>query len=179
MLAGGKFGHGFFSAGVTKGIGGKYLLGGGNLDSSKIARVTVVSAIIGGTTSAISGGKFANGARTGAFQYLFNQAGDSLKGMWNKTKKSLGNLRYESEKQFKEWAINVDLSKGLANGARVAGWASSVFVIIPGTQAVAGVFAAASLGLGGASVMAERYQTGSWNETNSAGSLHSGTWSGV
>tara|TARA_R110001592_G_scaffold192828_1_gene439909 strand:- start:811 stop:6438 length:5628 start_codon:yes stop_codon:yes gene_type:complete len=179
VLADGKFGHGFFSAGVTKGIGGKYLLGGGNLDSSKIARVTVVSAIIGGTTSAISGGKFANGARTGAFQYLFNQAGDSLKGMWNKTKKSLGNLRYESEKQFKEWAINVDLSKGLANGARVAGWASSVFVIIPGTQAVAGVFAAASLGLGGASVMAERYQTGSWNETNSAGSLHSGTWSVV
>ena len=110
---------------------------------------------------------------------MFNQAGDSLKGMWNKTKKSLGNLRYESEKQFKEWAINVDLSKGLANGARVAGWASSVFVIIPGTQAVAGVFAAASLGLGGASVMAERYQTGSWNETNSAGSLHSGTWSVV
>ena len=52
VLQGGKFGHGFFSAGVTKGIGG--------------------------TASKISGGKFANGASTGAFQYLFNQVGESL-----------------------------------------------------------------------------------------------------
>jgi hypothetical protein len=39
-LAGGKFGHGFLSAGVTKGIGGKYLPGGSNLDSGQIARGT-------------------------------------------------------------------------------------------------------------------------------------------
>jgi hypothetical protein len=86
-------------------------------------------------------------------------------------------LRYESEKQFKEWAVNVDLSKGLANGARVAGWASSVFVVIPGAQGVAGVFAGASLVLGASSVVVERVQTGSWNEANGAGSIHSGALS--
>jgi RHS repeat-associated protein len=78
-LQGGKFGHGFFSAGVTKGIGGAFLPGGDNLSSGEIAQGTVVSAVIGGTASKISGGKFANGAQTGAFQYLFNQAGESLK----------------------------------------------------------------------------------------------------
>ncbi|WP_419627935.1 hypothetical protein, partial [Thiolapillus sp.] len=33
------------------------------------------SAIIGGTASTLSGGKFANGALSGAFGYLFNQCG--------------------------------------------------------------------------------------------------------
>ncbi|MDC0601888.1 hypothetical protein OAP14_02535 [Aliiglaciecola sp.] len=77
-LQGGKFGHGFFSAGVTKGIGGAFLPGGDNLTTGEIAQGTVVSAIIGGTASKISGGKFANGAQTGAFQFLFNQAGRAL-----------------------------------------------------------------------------------------------------
>jgi multiple sugar transport system ATP-binding protein len=35
-LQGGKFGHGFFSAGVTKGIGGAFLPGGDNLSSGEI-----------------------------------------------------------------------------------------------------------------------------------------------
>ncbi|WP_171907682.1 RHS repeat-associated core domain-containing protein [Alkalimonas amylolytica] len=69
-LQGGKFGHGFFSAGVTKGLGtpimdahfAQNMVGG-----------TLVSAAIGGTSSAISGGKFANGAVTGAMQALYNQ----------------------------------------------------------------------------------------------------------
>jgi hypothetical protein len=82
-LAGGKFGHGFFSAVVTKGIGGTYLPGGNNLVSGQIAKGAFISSVIGGTTSVISGGKFANGAKTGAFQYLFNQVGNSLKNMWN------------------------------------------------------------------------------------------------
>ncbi|ALU44680.1 toxin TcdB middle/N-terminal domain-containing protein [Pseudoalteromonas rubra] len=75
-LQGGKFGHGFFSAGVTKGAGGAFLPGsadiGGALD---LAKNTVISAMIGGTASVISGGKFSNGARTAAMQYLLNQAG--------------------------------------------------------------------------------------------------------
>ncbi|WJG07965.1 RHS repeat-associated core domain-containing protein [Aliiglaciecola sp. LCG003] len=79
VLSGGKFGHGFFSAGVTKGIGGAFLPGGDNLTSNEIAKGTIVSAVIGGTASVISGGKFSNGARTGAFQYLFNQALSSIK----------------------------------------------------------------------------------------------------
>ncbi|WP_169915776.1 SpvB/TcaC N-terminal domain-containing protein [Shewanella psychrophila] len=73
-LQGGKFGHGFFSAGVTKGAGGVFLSGGGGLEASQVLKGTVASAIIGGTASAVSGGKFANGARMGAMQYLLNQA---------------------------------------------------------------------------------------------------------
>ncbi len=56
------FWSGFVSSGFSignKGFGGK------------LAR-TLIMAIVGGTTSAISGGKFANGAVTGAFIHLFN-----------------------------------------------------------------------------------------------------------
>jgi hypothetical protein len=77
-LQGGKFGHGFFSAGVTKGLGGAFLPGGDKLSTGEIVKGTVVSAIIGGTASKISGGKFANGAQTGAFQYMFNQAAPKI-----------------------------------------------------------------------------------------------------
>ena len=73
-LQGGKFGHGFVSAGVTKGLGGAFLPSGSNLSTGDVVEGTVVSAVIGGTASVISGGKFANGANTAAFQYLFNQA---------------------------------------------------------------------------------------------------------
>jgi RHS repeat-associated protein len=79
-LQGGKFGHGFFSAGVTKGFGGAFLSGGANAGTSaEMAQNTVISAVIGGTASVVSGGKFVNGARTAAFQYLFNAIGDKVK----------------------------------------------------------------------------------------------------
>ena len=77
-LQGGKFGHGFFSAGVTKGAGGAFLPGGSDLSGKQVAYSTVVSAVIGGTASEISGGKFSNGAKTAAFQYLYNQAGEFI-----------------------------------------------------------------------------------------------------
>lgn len=46
----------------------------------------MISAVIGGTASKISGGKFANGASTAAFQYMFNQVAKSTFG---KTKKRI------------------------------------------------------------------------------------------
>lgn len=74
-LSGGKFGHGFFSAGVTKGLGGAFLPGGGDIaDMPELIQNTVISAVIGGTASVITGGKFGNGAQTGAMQYMLNQA---------------------------------------------------------------------------------------------------------
>lgn len=88
-LSGGKFGHGFFSAGVTKGLGGAFLPGGSNLKAGDVVKGTVISMVIGGTASVISGGKFANGANTAAMQYLFNQGWQSLTesergvGVWN------------------------------------------------------------------------------------------------
>jgi hypothetical protein len=39
-----------------------------------LGRGAVSAATVGGSVSAISGGKFANGAITSAFQYLFNEA---------------------------------------------------------------------------------------------------------
>ncbi|WP_299003637.1 FG-GAP-like repeat-containing protein [uncultured Shewanella sp.] len=90
-LMGGKFGHGFISAGVTKGAGGAFLPGGANLKTREIVRGTIISAAIGGTASALSGGKFSNGARMAAMQYLLNQTGESVrkgdgffKGLWKK-----------------------------------------------------------------------------------------------
>ena len=76
-LSGGKFGHGFFSAGFTKGVGGGFLPAGSDLTSGEVFGGAILSAVLGGTASAISGGKFANGAQTGAFQFLFNQVASS------------------------------------------------------------------------------------------------------
>jgi hypothetical protein len=84
-LEGGKFGHGFFSAGVSSAL--KPMLnsiGGANsanaaieegsmakLEIYKVHRV-VGAALIGGTASVISGGKFINGAATSAFIQIYN-----------------------------------------------------------------------------------------------------------
>ena len=61
VLQGGKFGHGFVSAGLGASLGG---LGGrvGNPFGQ-----VLVSAVIGGTISKVTGGKFINGAGSAAF----------------------------------------------------------------------------------------------------------------
>ncbi len=72
-LQGGKFGHGFSSAGLSKLIMGSL--------QQKIAGETdkniraLMAGVIGGTTSVISGGKFANGAVTAAFAQMLNGDG--------------------------------------------------------------------------------------------------------
>ena len=58
-LQGGKFGHGFISAGVGAVAGGVF----GKAPMNRI----IGSAVVGGTLSKITGGKFANGALTAAF----------------------------------------------------------------------------------------------------------------
>ena len=77
-LNGGKFGHGFWSAGFTKGVGTPvmqhYSLG--------VISGTVASAAIGGTASILSGGKFGNGAVTGVYQALFNFYGKNEAKSW-------------------------------------------------------------------------------------------------
>jgi RHS repeat-associated protein len=74
-LQGGKFGHGFISAGMTAAFGGSI----DNIDkgqSRSLLRVMAASTV-GGTTSKLTGGKFANGAMTGAFSRALN---DEMKG---------------------------------------------------------------------------------------------------
>lgn len=70
-LQGGKFGHGFASAGVAQlAAPGIDALDRGNsgFSSGRVA----AAAIVGGTASVLSGGKFANGALTAAFARAFN-----------------------------------------------------------------------------------------------------------
>ncbi|KZN60870.1 RHS repeat-associated core domain-containing protein [Pseudoalteromonas luteoviolacea] len=66
-LQGGKFGHGFLSAGLTKGA---QVAGLVSMDNIIIG--TAQSMVVSGTISKLTGGKFANAAVTGAFQYLYN-----------------------------------------------------------------------------------------------------------
>ncbi|MEE8339534.1 MAG: putative Ig domain-containing protein, partial [Xanthomonadales bacterium] len=65
-LQGGKFGHGFVSAGYTQALAGP--IGQLKIPQGRIA----AAAIVGGTASELTGGKFANGALTGAFSRAFH-----------------------------------------------------------------------------------------------------------
>ena len=62
---GGKFQHGFFSAAFSAGAEG--FTSKINSNAGKVA----ASSVVGGTASALGGGKFANGAITGAYVMLF------------------------------------------------------------------------------------------------------------
>ncbi len=70
-IQGGKFGHGFASAGMAQLFSPAIGQITGDSSGAIASRITV-AAFIGGTTSAMSGGKFANGALTAAFVQAFN-----------------------------------------------------------------------------------------------------------
>ncbi len=72
-LQGGKFGHGFASAGFTQALSPVVGQMGDKSFGGVLAR-TAASAVIGGTASKMTGGSFASGAQTGAFSSLFNDA---------------------------------------------------------------------------------------------------------
>ena len=73
-LQGGKFGHGFLSAGVGSLAGGR--LGGaiGRQLGSQFAGRLIGSALVGGTISEVTGGKFANGAAYAAFASIISES---------------------------------------------------------------------------------------------------------
>ncbi|MBR9910641.1 MAG: hypothetical protein GYB33_09870, partial [Gammaproteobacteria bacterium] len=72
VLQGGKFGHGFASAGLSAffkpSTRGAFGVSARNAPFRVIAR-----AVIGGTISKVTGGKFSNGAVTSAFSQIFNE----------------------------------------------------------------------------------------------------------
>lgn len=68
-LQGGKFGHAFFTAGVSS-MASPAVSGFSDNDIVN----TFAAAALGGTLSEATGGKFANGAATAAFAYTFSQA---------------------------------------------------------------------------------------------------------
>ncbi len=72
-MQGGSFKSGFLAAGFTQGASELGLFD--NLGSRSANAIG--AAIVGGTASVIGGGKFANGAMTGAFSRLFNDLNDN------------------------------------------------------------------------------------------------------
>ena len=80
--SGGEFRHGFYSsfAGSVAGSIAPSLGMGtpGDGDFGKTTLRTAFAAVVGGTTSELGGGKFANGAQTAAFQHLFNAESGAL-----------------------------------------------------------------------------------------------------
>lgn len=70
VLQGGKFGHGFISAGFGEAVSPAVARWAGDSAGKQF----VAGVVVGGTASRLAGGKFANGAQTGAFQWAFNRA---------------------------------------------------------------------------------------------------------
>jgi len=70
-MGGGKFGHGFASADGTQ-LSSVMIDQIGNGAASYKAHRIMAAAVVGGTIAEVTGGKFANGALTGAFSRAFN-----------------------------------------------------------------------------------------------------------
>ncbi len=113
-LQGGKFGHGFFSAGLTKGIMVNNIIStfGTSYDFARI----ITAAAIGGTISKITGGKFSNGAVVAGFAQMLN-GNSQIKGSVNNP---VGNRSSSSMKaQMKDgkyyWVDKETYGKNIGN----------------------------------------------------------------
>ena len=90
-LQGGNFGHGFWQSDLMKGVGIVNNAGDG-ASLNEIAGRATIQAMLGGTLSKVSGGKFANGAVTAAIQYLVNAQSNNIQNGWNSFKAEAGKL---------------------------------------------------------------------------------------
>ncbi len=91
---GGKFQDGFLSAAASTFAADAGLLGAEGGGAVGIASRTIRASIVGGSASALGGGKFANGAYTAAFQHLLNEEFKNLaeKRAWLSSGKTGANL---------------------------------------------------------------------------------------
>jgi RHS repeat-associated protein len=86
-----KLQGGTFKAGFMSGLSSAFDIGtkAFGYGAGGFTMRTAVMAIVGGTASALGGGKFSNGAISGAFVHMFNAEyntlGKALKGLWNKS----------------------------------------------------------------------------------------------
>ena len=97
LAQGGKFHHGFLS-GFVSSLGGSYM--DKNRGDMTVIEKIAISAAIGGTAEALGGGKFANGAVTGAYVMAFNHLGGEMS-----KSKELSDSDYEklTEKQKEKY----------------------------------------------------------------------------
>ncbi len=75
MAQGGKFEHGFLS-GFVSSLGGSFMQT--NAPNMSKGTQVALAAVIGGTAEALGGGKFANGAVTGAYVMMLNHLGGDM-----------------------------------------------------------------------------------------------------
>jgi RHS repeat-associated protein len=113
---GGKFEHGFMS-GFVSSLGGSFMQT--NIGKMSTGAQVVMSAVIGGTAEKLGGGKFANGAVTGAYVMMFNhlmEQGDkapSRKWMEKKAKEIIEFAKAQHEKAVNgesTYGDNLDLN---------------------------------------------------------------------
>jgi RHS repeat-associated protein len=118
-LQGGKFGHGFVSAGVAQAASG--MIDG--IDPSNLGfspSRTFAAAMLGGSVSAATGGKFASGAATAAFSRAFNDE-QHRRSAFKEYFESVGDVLGE----YAEAANNFITSESVVNGVAGAGDAAS------------------------------------------------------
>jgi RHS repeat-associated protein len=111
-LSGGKFGHGFFSAGITKGLTPHFEgIGGSDFEVNgyNIAEATIAG-VLGGTISQATGGKFANGAVTAAMGNLFNNQ------MSRKRVQTQRERLRELNKNKRRWAVQLGVVGSAKSG---------------------------------------------------------------
>jgi RHS repeat-associated protein len=94
---GGDFGSGFLAAAFTQAASMNSLFGNPGEGTAMRAQNAIMAGIVGGTASVLGGGKFANGAVTGAMSRLLNDSftvdtQEKKKSFYEKLKATLGSM---------------------------------------------------------------------------------------
>ena len=117
-LQGGNFGHAFIAAGISSGFKGKNSdYGVGTAANLKPLRVAI-AAVIGGTASRITGGKFANGAITSAFAQLYNGEKNVAQSRYEDQIKALAEAYKKSGLEFSQDDAKLALRTALQSDKR-------------------------------------------------------------
>jgi RHS repeat-associated protein len=126
---GGDFVSGFFAAGVTKGFtetGGMASIPGEGF--AGVMTRTAIAATIGGTVSEMTGGKFANGARTAAMQHLFNYETERARAAQKGAPITDAELELAKEGKFLEFWRSRHLAGDPVARTALTGWGDPDFV---------------------------------------------------
>ena len=132
-LQGGKFGHGFLSAGL--GSAAPALPGLRQVAATGLGGRALVSAVTAGTVSEITGGKFANGAVTAAFLSLVSSAAQKIKfkhGAGHNVSKEIAEANFEKAREkilagLKDGSLDIGLPEEYIRG----GFDSISFELVP------------------------------------------------
>ncbi|WP_028768309.1 hypothetical protein [Shewanella fidelis] len=111
VVQGGEFGHGFITAGIGMlGVQGASAIGLAGNEAGGF----ITAAVIGGTVSEITGGKFANGAASAAFATVVSQVGLSKFGGNDTRTNEVDNWTTEDEAWLQETMAQtaIDLENG-------------------------------------------------------------------